>query len=71
MNKTPDWLVRAAKTFVQSFFGVLVPEVCVMLNNGFPESFGTLWAIMAPTVSAALAAAIAAVWNIIAERLRG
>ena len=27
----PDWLIRAIKTFVQAFFGVLVPEVVVIL----------------------------------------
>ena len=70
MNQIPDWLVRAIKTFVQTFFGVLVPEFCVILNNGWPASLSAMWAIVAPTVSAALSAAIAAVWNIIAERLK-
>ena len=65
-----DWMVRAIKTFVQAFFGVLVPEVCVILQNGFPENWGSAWAYLAPVVSAALAAAIAAVWNIILEHLK-
>ena len=26
-----DWLIRALKTFVQAFFGVLIPELCVIL----------------------------------------
>lgn len=65
----PDWTIRAIKTFVQSFFGVLIPEVCVMLNGGFPESIGVLWQILAPVVAAALSAAICAVWNIINEQL--
>ena len=65
-----DWMIRAIKTFVQAFFGVLIPEICVILNGGFPESWSKLWAIIAPTVSAALAAAICAVWNIILEEMK-
>jgi len=65
-----DWMVRALKTFVQAFFGVLVPELVAILNGGFPESLGAMWGILAPFVAAALAAGIAAVWNIILERLK-
>lgn len=65
----PDWLIRTIKTFVQSFFGVLIPEVCVMLNNGFPVDLPTAWKILAPVIAAALSAAICAAWNIINERL--
>ena len=64
-----DWLVRALKTFVQAFFGVLIPEVCLILNGGFPESMEATWLLLSPVVAAALAAAISAAWNIIAERL--
>ena len=64
-----DWAVRAIKTFVQAFFGVLIPAVCTMLSSGWPESIDKVWVILAPTVAAALAAAIAAVWNIILEAL--
>ena len=64
-----DWAVRAIKTFVQAFFGVLIPAVCTMLNDGWPESINKAWVILAPTVAAALAAAICAVWNIIREEL--
>lgn len=65
-----DWMVRAIKTFVQAFFGVVIPEVCVILNGGFPESFDTAWVVLSPVVASALAAAISAVWNIVAERLK-
>lgn len=64
-----DWAVRAIKTFVQAFFGVLIPAVCTMLNDGWPESWDKIWVVLAPTVAAALAAAICAVWNIIREEL--
>lgn len=65
----PDWAERALKTFVQTFFGVLIPAVVALLSNGFPESLSAAWVILSPVVSAALAAAIAAVWNVILERL--
>ena len=64
-----DWVIRSIKTFVQAFFGVLIPAVCTMLNDGWPESWDKIWVILAPTVAAALAAAICAVWNIIKEEL--
>lgn len=66
-----DWLVRSIKTFVQTFFGVVIPEFCLVLSGGFPESWSVLWAVLAPVVASALAAAICAVWNIILERLEG
>lgn len=65
-----DWQIRAIKTFVQAFFGVLVPEVCVVLSLGWPESWAAVWAYLSPVVSAALAAAISAVWNITLEELK-
>ena len=64
-----DWAVRAIKTFVQAFFGVLISAVCTILNDGWPESWDKIWVVLAPTVAAALAAAICAVWNIIREEL--
>lgn len=66
----PDWLIRTLKTFVQSFFGVLIPELCIILNGGFPESVSELWMVLSPVVAAALSAAICAAWNIINERLK-
>ena len=68
--KMADWMVRAIKTFVQAFFGVLIPEVCIILNGGFPESVEATWVILSPVVAAALSAAISAVWNILSERLK-
>lgn len=65
-----DWMVRAIKTFVQAFFGVLIPEVCAMLQNGWPESWSKVWIVMAPVIAAALSAAICAVWNIIIEAMQ-
>lgn len=64
-----DWMVRTIKTFVQSFFGVLIPEVCILLNGGFPESIDVAWVALSPVVAAALSAAICAAWNILSEKL--
>ena len=64
-----DWMIRAIKTFVQAFFGVLIPELCLVLQGGWPESWAVLWAALSPVVAAALAGAICAVWNICLEKL--
>lgn len=66
----PDWLIRTIKTFIQSFFGVLIPEICIVLNGGFPADVNEAWKVLAPVVAAALSAAICAAWNIINERLK-
>lgn len=65
-----DWMIRAIKTFVQAFFGVLIPAIVTMLQDGWPESWNKVWVLLAPTLAAALAAAISAVWNIILESMR-
>lgn len=70
MKKLPDWLVRTIKTFIQSFFGVLIPEVGIILNGGFPADVASAWKVLAPVVAAALSAGICAAWNIISERLK-
>ena len=66
----PDWLVRTIKTFVQSFFGVLIPELCIILNGGFPATVSDAWRVIAPVVAAAMSAAICAAWNILNEMLK-
>lgn len=70
MKHLKDWQIRAIKTFVQAFGGVLVPEVVLILNSGVPENWSTVWTALLPVVCAALAAGISAAWNIIQERLR-
>ena len=70
LKKQPDWVIRALKTAAQAFGGVLVPEIVVILKGGWPESWSALLAVLSPVVSAALAAAICAAWNIILERLK-
>lgn len=63
-----DWVIRALKTFVQAFFGVLIPEIILVLNQGYPENWSLLWATLAPFITSALAAGISAVWNLYLEK---
>ena len=65
-----DWMIRALKTFVQTFGGVFIPELCILLSGGFPENLSAVWIALSPVVAGALSAAIAAVWNIILEKLK-
>lgn len=68
--KLKDWQIRALKTFVQAFGGVLVPELCLILNNGLPPDITAASKILFPVLSAALAAGISAGWNAILESQR-
>lgn len=69
--KLKDWQIRALKTFVQAFFGVLIPEACSIIAQGsLLEGWSVFAKLMAPFVGAALAAGISAAWNIIAEALK-
>lgn len=63
--RTKDVLVRAGKTFVQAFLGVLLPSLVIYLQGGWPPSWAAFWAWLAPVLAAAIAAAISAVWNAI------
>lgn len=67
MKKLPDWAIRALKTFVQTFLGVLIPALSTYLANGFPPDIKAFWIWLAPVISASLSAAIAAAWNYILE----
>ena len=64
-----DWQIRALKTFAQAFFGVLVPEVCMILNGSLSDWAGAK-AVLVPLVCSALAAGISAAWNIVLEQLK-
>lgn len=70
MKTIPDWLIRSLKTFVEAFFGVLIPALCTLLAGGWPDSWSKAWVALSPAVAAALSAAITAAWNIILERMR-
>lgn len=71
-NNIPDWLVRSIKTFVQAFFGILIPEVAAILNNpDLIQDIGKVKAIIIPVLCSALAAGICAVWNGVSEKTEG
>lgn len=67
MKNWPDWLIRALKTFVQAFLGVLIPAVVGVLNGGLPVDWGAAKVTLVSALMAALAAGISAVWNISLE----
>ena len=67
MKNWPDWLIRALKTFVQAFLGVLIPAVVGVLNGGLPVDWNAAKVTLVSALMAALAAGISAVWNICLE----
>ena len=69
MKNLPDWAIRAIKTFIQAFGGVLIPELVMVLQGKLPATFSGWTAVMVPIVCAALAAGISAAWNIISENM--
>ncbi len=62
-------MIRAVKTFVQAFLGVLIPEVVALLNGADLGIIADL-KVWTPLLAAALAAGISAAWNIILEKLK-
>ena len=67
MKHWPDWLIRALKTFVQAFAGVMIPAIIGILNGGLPVDWGAVKITIVSALMAALAAGISAVWNIALE----
>ena len=65
-----DWQIRSLKTFVQAFGSVLIPELCLILSGNLPDSIPSFAKTLAPVLCGALAAGIAAAWNIILEHLK-
>lgn len=61
--KINDLWQRAGKTAVQAFFGVLIPQVVLILSNIYDYDW-TKWYVWAlPIIAGALAAGISAGWN--------
>lgn len=58
-----DCLIRAIKTFVQAFLGVLIPKLIVVLEEA-PNLLSLNFEFIYALLPAALAAGISAVWNI-------
>lgn len=65
-----DWQIRALKTFVEAFGGTFVPAVVVVLSNVLPDNWNGVLLSLIPIICSSLAAGIAAVWNIILEKLQ-
>ncbi len=58
-----DCLIRAIKTFVQAFLGVLIPKLIVVLEEA-PNLMSLNFEFVYALLPAALAAGISAIWNI-------
>lgn len=59
-----DIIVRALKTFVQAFFGVIAAEASAVATNVADwTDLKAVGAAFAPVVVAAISAGISAVWN--------
>lgn len=58
-----DWLVRSLKTFVQAFFGVLIPEAVAIFSNILNYDFSAWKTWLIPIICAAIAAGLSAAWN--------
>lgn len=63
-----DIALRAIKTFIQAFFGVFIPELCIVLREDFPVDMSGAAIVFAPMFCAALAAGISATWNFIESK---
>ena len=61
--KINDLWERAGKTFVQAFFGVLIPQVVLILTNVLEYDWGNWLTWGLPIITGALAAGISAGWN--------
>jgi len=63
--KINDLWQRAGKTAVQAFFGVLIPQIVLILINVLEYDWTnwTIWGL--PIITGALAAGISAGWNAI------
>ena len=68
-NKIPDFLIRAAKTFMQAFISVIVLNITAIMTHIVNWDFSDWKGWLAPILIAALAAGIAALWNFIIERV--
>lgn len=62
----PDWASRALKTFIETFFGVLIPEAVAILNDVLSYDWTSWKTWVLPIVAGAIASAISAAWNAIA-----
>lgn len=68
-RKVPDFLVRAAKTFVQAFIPVIIANIALIMNHVVNWDFADWKGWLAPILISAVAAGISALWNLILEKI--
>ena len=61
--KIDDIWSRAGKTFVQAFFGVLIPHIVLILSNVLEYDWSQWYVWGLPIITGALAAGLSAGWN--------
>ena len=64
-----DWVIRALKTFVQSTVAYLVANITLIANHVVEWNFADWKGWLLPIITGAVSAGIAAVWNIILEKM--
>lgn len=71
MKPITDLWQRAGKTAVQAFFGVLIPQVVLILTNVLEYDWNNwvVWGL--PIITGALAAGISAGWNALINKSGG
>lgn len=68
-RRVPDFLVRAAKTFVQAFIPVIIANIALIMNHVVNWDFADWKGWLAPILISAVAAGISAIWNLILEKI--
>lgn len=65
----PDFIVRALKTFIQAFVPVIITNIALISNHIVAWDFADWEGWLLPILISAVAAGIAAVWNLIIEKV--
>ena len=68
-KKVPDFLVRAAKTFVQAFIPVIIANIALIMSHIVNWDFADWKGWLMPILISAVAAGISAIWNLILEKI--
>lgn len=68
-KQIPDFLIRAAKTFVQAFIPVIIANMALIMNHVVNWDFSDWKGWLAPILISAVAAGISAIWNLIIEKI--
>ena len=68
-HSVPDFLVRAAKTFVQAFIPVILANVAAIMTHVVNWDFADWKGWLLPILISAFAAGISALWNFIIEKV--